>query len=449
MNISGENIEALRTQLNFTTRDFCDELEIDINDYALFIRENDFNQFPANAANKLTSIMLGEERKNLLAYKDKFPKETEGYFANIKILKHLEKLSKLEKSPDEVGPITVEFHPTNICNHACNACTFGISNIGKDKKNTFDIELLDDLITDLKKLEVKGIDITGGGDPLCHKEIDKIISSFAESFNVGLVTNGYELNKENDLERKKELRKTILSSCTWCRISVDAGSQEVYSIMHGDKPHIKFNDIVKKIEILAKEKIAMESETTLGISFLLTPYNFLDLIKSISIFREIKGIDYFQVKPIVISPFERSKEGIIFWDKRLFELLTVIKSYETESFKIFTLSYKFSDMLLSEDSGLPFTKCWGHPFYPTIAADGSILVCCHMLLNLLDNKKIGVYGKISKNEGFYELWNRHSRFEEGDNIHVRLCPCNCKLSETNKVLENFYGQKIMHKNFIN
>ena len=450
MSISSKALEALRNQLNLTTRDFCDRLEIDINDYALFIRTEDFSQFPENAANTLISIMLEEEQKNLLSYKDKFPLEKEGYFSNSKILRHLDKLLKLENSPEEVGPITVEFHPTTMCNNACPFCTFKISEIGNDKKSIFDSDLLDNLITDLKKLTVKGIDISGGGEPLCHPKIGEIISSFAKaSCDVGLVTNGYALDDESSSETKKELRRVILSNCTWCRISVDAGSQEIYSLMHGNKSHIRFDDIVKKIELLAKDKVAMGSETTLGVSFLLTPYNFSDLIKSICIFREIKGIDYFQVKPIVISPSERSKDYMIFWDKRLFELLTTIKSYETDVFKIFTLPYKFSDMLLSKSEGLPFEKCYGHPFYPTIAADGSILVCCHILNNLLDNKKIGVYGKISKDESFYSIWTKPSRFKEGDNIPIGLCPVNCKLSETNKILQNLYGQKIVHVNFIN
>jgi wyosine [tRNA(Phe)-imidazoG37] synthetase (radical SAM superfamily) len=394
--------------------------------------------------------MLEEEKKNLSAYKGRFPLETDGYFANYKILKHLDKLSILQSDPGKAGPITVEFHPTNICNHACPACTFGISNIDSDKRVSFDMALLDNLIKDLKKLGVKAIDISGGGEPLCHGDIGKIINSFAtESFDVGLVTNGYALSDGNDNDTKEELRENILSKCTWCRISVDAGSQETYSVMHGNRPHIKFDDIVKKIEIMAHDKIKMGSKTTLGVSFLLTPSNFLDLIRSICIFREIKGIDYFQVKPVVVAPSARGKENIIFWDKRLFELLTAIKTYETPAFKVFTLSYKFADMLLSEDTGLPFKKCWGHPFYPTISADGSILVCCHMLNNLLNGKSAGIYGKITNTCGFSDIWDSKSRYEVGDQIETRLCPCNCKLSETNKVLDSFYGQNVMHENFIN
>lgn len=448
MSISRQDIETLRNQLNLSEKDFCDKLEIDINNYDLFRKTDNFNQLSTSAVNKLNAIMHEQERTNLATYKERFPRETDGYFANNKILKHFDKLSKLESSPEQVGPITVEFHPTNICNHRCPACTFGIPTIDEKKRSTFDINLMDKLILDLKKLDVKGIDISGGGEPLCHNKIDEIIVSFAKKFKVGLVTNGYGLDDEENSKMKKKLRENILTYCTWCRISVDAGSQEIYSLMHGNLGHIRFDDIIKKIQLIAKDKVDMKSETTLGISFLLTPNNFLDLIKSIYIFREIKGIDYFQVKPIVIDPSERIASGKIFWDKGLFELLTVIKKYETEEFKIFTLPYKFSIML--ESNSLPFNKCWGHPFYPTISADGRIYVCCHMLNNFLKkNNNIGFYGKIDENKGFLDIWNEHSRFKNGDEVTVGTCPINCKLSETNKILDNFHGEKIMHTDFIN
>jgi MoaA/NifB/PqqE/SkfB family radical SAM enzyme len=446
MNISGQNIETLRSQLSLPIKEFCRVLNVDIDTYALFLSANDFGKLPVGARDRLISLMREEETKNLAAYK--YLPETAGYFSNSKILKHLDKLSLLENDPEKTGPITVEFHPTNSCNHACPACTFAMPKRDHQHMKSFDIHLLDRLIEDLTLVDTRGIFISGGGEPLCHTEIGKIINSFVKKFDVGLATNGYALSDKKDSDGKKELRSAILR-CTWCRISVDAGSQEVYSLMHGNMPHIKFDDIVHKVELLASDKIRSGSNATLGISFLLTPYNFLDLIGSICIFRKIKGIDYFQVKPVVITPAERIKEGMIFWDKRVFEILDAIKEYETETFKIFTLSYKFSDMLLQEESGLPFQKCWGHPLYPAIAADGSVLVCCHMLNHLLDDKDIGIYGKITGHEGFLDIWNKKSRWEKGGSVQVSSCPCNCKLSETNKMLESFRGRKIMHKNFIN
>ena len=450
MKLSSSHLETIRQQLNLSTEEFCDRLKLKINDYSLFIAVDDIQQISAHSMNILTSLMLEMEKENLIKYKEKFKIKSDGYFANYKILKHLDKLAVLENSPLKASPITVEFHPTNLCDHACPACTFSISERDKDKKKTsFDISLLDTLIGDLKELDVRGIDISGGGEPLLHENIDQIIKKFSAVFNVGLVTNGQNLNNSNQAF-SENIRKTILENCTWCRISVDAGSQEVYERMHGKRPNIQFSKIVDNVKLIADEKLKTNSKITLGVSFLLTPENFLDLIKSICIFREIKGIDYFQIKPIVIPPAERiTLSNMIFWDKRIFDAVSTAQAYEKRTFKIFTLSYKFADMLLNESIGLPFQKCWGHPFYPTISADGSLLVCCFFLNALLEDRNSGVYGKIDFSNTFKKIWDSKERFDIGDKINVTLCPSNCKLSETNKVLENFHEQQILHENFIN
>jgi hypothetical protein len=224
----------------------------------------------------------------------------------------------------------------------------------------------------------------------------------------------------------------------------------MYEKMHGHCPAVDFSHLLNAVRTIADEKIQSESKITLGVSFLLTPDNFLDLIRSICIFRDIRGIDYFQIKPIVIAPVERvNQPNMIFWDRRIFDTLVTAKAYETRSFKIYTLGFKFIDMLLTEDQGLPFSKCWGHPFYPTIAADGSVLICCHMLNNLLEGRNEGVYGKITRRKSFGQIWKNKDREKVVRRIKVRLCPSNCKISETNKILESFMGKRVGHKNFIN
>jgi len=308
---------------------------------------------------------------------------------------------------------------------------------------------------DLRQLKVRGIDVSGGGEPLKHPRLCDILSSFRKAgFDVGLVTNGTLLLSPNQSKDKRSqmVRRSILENCTWCRISVDAGSQAVYEQMHGKCPAADFSHLENAVRVIAEEKIRTKSPVTLGVSFLLTPANFLDLIKSVCIFREIPGIDYFQIKPIVINPAERvTRANMIFWDRRIFDALITVKAYETETFKVFTLGFKFIDMLLTEQGhGLPFKKCWGHPFYPTVAADGTVMVCCHMLNYLFEGRKDGIYGKLSKRRTFAHIWQSSSRLKVARRVAVRLCPSNCKLSETNKIMQRFMiGKQVAHKNFIN
>jgi MoaA/NifB/PqqE/SkfB family radical SAM enzyme len=436
-------IETLRNQLNIDKSQFAQLLNINFKDYELFEKYNNYEMFPAHSILKLREIMLEEEKKNFTAYKEKFAVEKKGIFSSSKILAHFDKLSQLldDRKKREVGPITVEFHPSTKCNHACPGCTFNTGNLTADKKFNFNMELIDDLIEDLLGFDVRGIDISGGGEPLCHPNIIEILEKFSAHFDIGLVTNGGLLTED--------IMNTIVETCTWCRISVDAGSQTIYNEMHGSNASVNFADLIEKVTMLGQKKKAANSKTTLGVSFLLTPTNFMDVLPSINIFRSIPGIDYFQTKPIVLSPGTRLDLNMIFWDKRLFDLLATIGSYSTDTFNVFTLSYKFSDMILGESTGVPFKKCYGHPFYPTIAANGAVFVCCHMLNNYFNNNLTGYYGKIDKDTRFKKIWEDAARFDIGDGINTRFCPLNCKLGECNKVLKDFSLEKIMHPNFIN
>jgi wyosine [tRNA(Phe)-imidazoG37] synthetase (radical SAM superfamily) len=452
MDISSDILERVRLALDDSSAEFCEKLGVSINDYSTFVSAEDLRNFPPKVMNKLTNIMLDMEQKNLEELRDKIPVRTEGYFSSQKIFQHMDKLAIFQSSPKDVGPITVEFRPSNRCNHRCPACTFGIGERKGGLGNAvFSTKLLPKLIADLQYLEVRGIDISGGGEPLMHPKLPEILSSFRSGgFDVGLVTNGTLLHSVDGREEKrcKAIRQSILENCTWCRISVDAGSQGVYKKMHG--PAVDFSHLVNAIKLLAEEKSQDNYKMTLGVSFLLTPDNFLDLIKSVCIFRDLRGIDYFQIKPIVIAPVDRiSKPNMIFWDRRIFDALITVKAYETRTFKIFTLGFKFIDMLLTEDEGLPFSKCWGHPFYPTVAADGTVLVCCHMLNDLFDGRDIGAYGKLTTRRAFLQIWKNKDRIKVASRINTRLCPSNCKLSETNKILEGFMGKRVAHKNFIN
>lgn len=438
-------LETLRNQLNISKQEFSKNLNIDHDDYLLFEKNNNYDMFPAHSILKLREIMLEEERKNFIAYKEKFAIEKQGIFSSSKIVAHFDKLAMLfnPEQKEQVGPITVEFHPSTKCNHACPGCTFNIGTLSADKRFNFDTELLDQLLIDLEELNVRGIDISGGGEPLCHPEIDDILASFAAKFDVGLVTNGGLLNEAHN--------EAIVDNCLWCRVSLDAGSQKVYNEMHGNISSVNFDDIISKIKALGATKLRKKSSITLGVSFLLTPTNFMDVLPAINIIKDIPGIDYFQTKPIVLNPGTRLDLNMIFWDKRLFDLLTVIGSYSTDTFNVFTLSYKFSDMILGESTGVAFKKCYGHPFYPTIAANGAVFICCHMLNNYFNNNLTGYYGKINKHCSFAKIWEDpfFNRFKIGENIQTRFCAINCKCSETNKMLMQLDYEKIMHKNFIN
>jgi hypothetical protein len=232
-------------------------------------------------------------------------------------------------------------------------------------------------------------------------------------------------------------------------VSVDAGSQAVYEQMHGSGPSIDFEKTVEGVRRLAAEKQTRGSRMTLGVSFLLTPENFLDLTTAARVFGAIPGVDYFQVKPLEVSPVERARHpSAIYWNRRVFDTLMALRAHETETFRVHALGFKFTNMMSNEARGLPFSRCWGHPFYPTICADGTVVVCCLMVNSVFEHRDVGVYGKVDAERGFRRVWEDARRFAVGSGISTRLCPSNCKLAETNRTLEEMFGAPPMHENFI-
>jgi hypothetical protein len=59
------------------------------------------------------------------------------------------------------------------------------------------------------------------------------------------------------------------------------------------------------------------------------------------------------------------------------------------------------------------------------------------------------YGSISSEPGFKSLWLSTNRQQVGESVDVKACPVNCKLSETNKTLEQIVGREYEDADFLN
>jgi MoaA/NifB/PqqE/SkfB family radical SAM enzyme len=104
------------------------------------------------------------------------------------------------------GPISLMIMPTNSCNLNCDFC----SNAKRDKTEFLK---LDQIQVVLSSLDVRAVELTGGGDPLCHPLIGEIITEIwgYRGIQVGLITNGLNLTS---IERE-------MNSLHWLRISLN------------------------------------------------------------------------------------------------------------------------------------------------------------------------------------------------------------------------------------
>jgi MoaA/NifB/PqqE/SkfB family radical SAM enzyme len=108
-------------------------------------------------------------------------------FSSDKILKHLDRVNCWLRG-ENPPPVTVELDMTNLCNHRCPECSGWYF-----QNRNFDflpLELAENILRQLSKIEIRGLIFTGGGEPLCHPHIKEVIKlTHKLELDVGFIAN--------------------------------------------------------------------------------------------------------------------------------------------------------------------------------------------------------------------------------------------------------------------
>lgn len=354
-----------------------------------------------------------------------------GPFSSGKILHHLDQICLIKNHPKWATPITLELHMTNKCPHRCPYCMFKDSiHATEDKNKWLPESVLDELIQDINDLKIRGIVYSGGGEPLSHPYATKMFQNVKNKTKSeqGLITNGFYLNCH--------ISKVLTETMNWIRISVDAGSEKTYSILHGVKGC--FDKLIASIERLMRIR-GQHKRPRIGVSFLLNVFNYQDLIPFVEIFKHI-GVDYVQIKPLIMSEKEKIDSGNILNDSKIFDILKEAQSFTDHNFSVYILGLQFQGIATQHKL---FSKCHGHALYPVISANGKVYTCCMLIGN-----DAACYGNILF-RNLRTIWHNDERFNIGNNIDLKQCPPLCRLSETNKMLEQILDPKVNDFNFLN
>lgn len=352
-------------------------------------------------------------------------------FGYGKILHHLDILYEMKHCPFNVVPVTLEMHLTNKCSHNCLFCMY------KKEVRESDIcmaeipfNIAKSIISDSACMGVKAITYSGGGEPTIHPQF-KEVSEIGNCYNIdqGLITNGSMLSREDVCQH-------IINNFKWVRISVDAGSDIVYKTMHGN--HCDFNKTIAGIKQLSKLN---NGRIKIGVSFLLTSLNYYDMIKLYDILADA-GIDYLQIKPMIMSQELKKEHNNYITGLMINQIeLLIARAKEEKKLNVYVLFDQFKNIIDNEHK---FNKCFGHALYPVISATQEVFTCCMHLYNH-DMR----YGKITKDNSFYNLWFSNDRYLLGENIDVKKCPNLCRLAKTNNILNMIDKITNVDINFLN
>jgi len=120
---------------------------------------------------------------------------------NYKVLGDKEFLSKASKG--QLLPLHAQLSPTNKCNMNCSFCSYADC----DRNLELSLKEIKVIVDKSKSIGMKAIDITGGGEPLVHPEIDNIINYITScEIRCGLTTNGSLIDRPQTLDQLIWLR---------------------------------------------------------------------------------------------------------------------------------------------------------------------------------------------------------------------------------------------------
>lgn len=335
-------------------------------------------------------------------------------FIQTKALCHVEKLEELQKNK-VITPVTCEIDITDgFCNNKCKHCFFETNEkyipIIQDKKRVFGI------FDELKELGVKGIEFTGGGEPLTHPDAKEIIEYACDcGFSVGLVTNGLLLDKIED----------VFEKMTFVRISLDAATPETYSYAHGVD---SFNQVISNI----KNLISKFGGGKIGVGYLILPYNVGDIVNAAELVKGI-GVRFIQYRPASLT---YAVDNVI-WDKAR-EQVKIAKKLKNDNFQVFDAGIKWS--LVSEPRH--YISCSTSSIVCVIKANGDIPLCV-----LKRNDKENIIGNIFESGSFKEVWFSQRHEDLINSINIEECRKPCKHDSYNIMYESIKNDYI-HRFFI-
>lgn len=311
---------------------------------------------------------------------------------------------------------------TPSCNLDCPWCIDRFARLGKE----IPTEKMLDLLDEFKEMGILSIVYFGGGEPLMHSGIEKILlKTNSLGIDYAINTNGFFLDRALSI---------IGKTCSWIRVSWDAGSQEAYRDIHRGKDF--FDRIFKNTCDLVKI-----AQGTVGISFVIMKDNISEIVKATKVAKNI-GCDFIQFKP-EYTPLKSNKRIVSYYQDDLSvdirQQLDLARAEETPNFSVLSTG---SLMTVLDKKPLNQNKNYGYcaaqQFIPLITPHG-VYVCPNWR-----GAKSKCVGDIL-NTTFKSVWNGEKR----RNIIKRLnpakeCEVNCLRHNINILINSLIEAKKMN-----
>ena len=286
-------------------------------------------------------------------YGERFVNYRNDYYANIKF-------SGDDRFKQSKYPLTVVLELVNRCNLGCIMCDQGFRN--DIDKVTMSDEILTKLFKDFKKNKLSAL-MLSLSEPLLYKNIGKVLdmAKEAEIMDLFLFTNGTLLDS-------KRIEMILDSSVTRLFVSIDADSQETYSIIRPTAKKVSGGD----------ENRLHKLERNIR--------NFIDKRNSLG-----------KVLPLVRVSFVAKTENSHEVESFVNKWINIVDSVEIQEELSSSQFLSNEEQLIINDDNFDY-KCnqpWGQM---SVYSNGQVAPCCNTIGN---NIPIGNV----INESISEIWN--------------------------------------------
>ncbi|MDP3027537.1 MAG: radical SAM protein [Nanoarchaeota archaeon] len=299
-------------------------------------------------------------------------RKTNSFFSSELARKRLERFY----SEGDCYPLDIVIHPTTRCNHSCNSCYHQL-NFKGEKHYDFDTSRFLKLLGELKDADVKSLIISGGGEPLKHRDSDIIIEA-SSHFPFSAIYTNLDFSLENSLIHS-------LAGLNVVNVNVSSTDPAVYKSIRGQNADI--NRVQTNLKVLANLQPNINGIITVR----------RDLIPSLE--KTIDDLLNCGVSRIVVSPaFDLNYKDGISPDGCITDLERIKSKILDNRIRILEPEEK---TVASQNGKL---VCNTHFFDITIGANEEIYPCCNV--SYLSQYKIV---NLRNYHSFREAWKSKER----------------------------------------
>jgi len=355
-----------------------------------------------------------------------------------KLLWHMDRVIEHFDKGKRIAPLHIDVGIAKFCNSACIYCYGMFQDI---KKGVYIQKApLLQFMRDAGKVGVKSISIIGDGEPTCNPHFyDALYEGKKAGLSLATSTNGFLLDTP-------EKRKAILDNCDWMKFTVGAGTREGYKLIH-QRDH--FNQVVKNIEAMVKEKKELGSKCDIGMQTIFVPTLMAEEIIEEAKLAVKLGVDYFLIKQCSLP--DKGESGMMQFDLNDYDKPEIQEAlHKAESYATSKTDIVVKWGLINQKGKKSYNHCPSIPLILEISGNGDVFPCGHMFG---DKPQFDKYKMGNLHEDRFKdiinsdrYWNIIKEMRCNFDVQ-KQCHGNCRMDRTNEFITN-YLDRPMGVNFI-